>query len=339
MTSSITASRAARRGQRQLVVEQQVGQNGGQVAEQRQLRPGAIDLARIQFGPHDVRPERGRADEHVTARIDDARRARHSLAALEAGQPRVDDEDPVLGGARTQDRVPAFDTFELTVSGETTARRRARNEQHARTLDRCDRGHDRVERVLADQQRHPAEARLEHLEPPPAREEPLLVEDAVRRQEHLAVHVRDAMAVRRDLEVERRVVVRPAGVLVETEGDVDRSVAGAARVPKACYLARDGLRVAREIVERALEEVARQGSLGQDDQVGRIVARELCERAPGVGEIGDAVALTRFGLDDRELHTAALTTLADSIAAAMISGGYVQISAIVGCRCGILRKS
>ena len=76
--------------------------------------------------------------------------------------------------------------------------------------------------VLADEDRRPAPAGVERLHAPARLDEPLLVEDAVRGQEDLAVDVPDAgiWAAQRGVQpgVEQPVLVH----LVEAEGDVER---------------------------------------------------------------------------------------------------------------------
>ena len=62
-----------------------------------------------------------------------------------------------------------------------------------------------------------------------ARKKALFVENAVGRQEHLAVKVHDPLAVRLDCEIERAVVIRPAVVFEEPGRDVDSS----SRPPRA----------------------------------------------------------------------------------------------------------
>jgi hypothetical protein len=57
--------------------------------------------------------------------------------------------------------------------------------------------------------------------PAAAREKALFVEDAVRRQEELAMHVQDVLRAPVDVQVERRIVVRSLGVLVKAGDDVD----------------------------------------------------------------------------------------------------------------------
>src|SRR5213596_1960825 len=59
-------------------------------------------------------------------------------------------------------------------------------------LKRGDRARERVPRVLADQDRRPPPARVERPDLAAAIHEALLVEHAVRGEEHLAVHVTDA---------------------------------------------------------------------------------------------------------------------------------------------------
>ena len=177
-------------------------------------------------------PSAGKRATVSPKRIDQRRRSGHTFTAFETGETRVDHEHPMFDGVRLQDVAPVRDAFEFAAGGEAAARRRARHDEHARALDGSERRHDRMPRVLADQHRHSAETRVERGEMPAAREEAFLVEHAVRRQEHLAVHVHDAMRRFRDLEVQRRVIERAAGVLEKADDDVDRrarEAPGAAR--------------------------------------------------------------------------------------------------------------
>ena len=60
---------------------------------------------RSTIGAHDAALQHGGAcDEHVAARVDDARRTRHPLPAFESGEARVDHVDAVLDRACAQHR-------------------------------------------------------------------------------------------------------------------------------------------------------------------------------------------------------------------------------------------
>ena len=79
----------------------------------------------------------------------------------------------------------------LLVPARAACRRRARHDHQLRTLQRRDRPGDRVPGVLADQDRDPPVTGVEGLDIAPPVHEALLVEHAVRGQEHLAVDVED----------------------------------------------------------------------------------------------------------------------------------------------------
>src|SRR5207244_10081495 len=85
-----------------------------------------------------------------------------------------------------------------------------------------DRARERVPRVLADQDRRPAPARVERPDLTAAIHEALLVEHAVRGEEHLAVHLPDARVLAAERRVQARVVEMVLEDLIEPDRDVYR---------------------------------------------------------------------------------------------------------------------
>jgi hypothetical protein len=161
-----------------------------------------------------------------------------------------------------------------------------------------------VPHVLADEQRGAPPRRVErpHLEA--ALHEALLVEQAVRGEEVLAVHVADGVpVVGAERSVERRVVQRVAPHLVETDHHVERprrqAALGARRAVGAVEVARRAPRRHGELAHAPLDEVARGGRLGQEHGIGARVERgALGEQGAEARDVRGVRALDRLELDD-----------------------------------------
>ena len=308
--------------QRQFRIEPQVGQRALQIPEQRERRARHVDLRVVEHDAQDTFAERRRLDHQFAARRDRARRARHALPALKTRQARIQHVDAVFACDVGQHGLPMHDVLEFAPGAEAAPRRGARHDDHARALERRHGRSDGVPRIFADQDRGRPKSTREDAEFPPARVKALLIEHAVRRQEQLAVHVRDLRLRTAEPDVERAIVERAAVVFEESADDVDRPAV--ARPPNAVQIGGERRRRKRELVHRAFEEVSRQRRLGEHDQIGRRLAQLREDRAER-GEVARVVTLARFELDQRDLRHVAIASdgsrLAASIAAINSSAG------------------
>src|ERR1700735_1127044 len=107
----------------------------------------------------------------------------------------------------------------------------------------------------------------------------------------------DALAVGRDVQIERRVIVRPAVVLVEAgdDGDFVVSTRGAPRSGEIACKTRRG---EREIVDRAFEKVTRKGGLRKNDELR--AGTERRERLAAAAQIFFVPAFDGLHLHDRD---------------------------------------
>ena len=96
------------------------------------------------------------------------------------------------------------------------------HEDDLRAVERGDRAGQAVPRILADEHRRASPRRVERADLAAALDEPLLVEQAVRRQEHLAMDVANRAARLAERDVHRAVVQLVVPDLVEAERDVER---------------------------------------------------------------------------------------------------------------------
>ena len=160
-------------------------------------------------------------------------------------------------------------------------------------------------RVLADEDRRAAESRFEGLQAPSTREKALLVENAIRGQEHLAMHVHDLVRRRRHGKVQCRIIIRPARIFVKPEHDIDgRAQRPRSGAPSIRDALRERFRIEGEFVYGAFEKIARQRRFGENDEiVGLDVGGELREDRLHFGHIRHDVAFARLALDDRDFHT------------------------------------
>src|SRR6184192_1070043 len=159
------------------------------------LRSRPRDLLEVDVvGQHRFLEQRP-AQHDVTGRAHHHRASGEPLAALEPHEARERHPHAVLVGHAAQDALPPHyarrepDAF--LVHSCAACRRRARHDHELGPLERRDRARERVPRVLADQDRRPAPAGIERPDLAAAIHEALLVEHAVRGEEHLAVHLPD----------------------------------------------------------------------------------------------------------------------------------------------------
>ena len=231
------------------------------------------------------------------------RRTAHTLAAFESGETRVNHVYPVLDRREPERVAPLRDAGEFARGLDSPSGRGAGNDDDARAFDRRKRRRYRMASIFADQEGHRAKRRRENPEFAPPRKKSLLVKDAVRRQEHLAMDVHDALALRLDVQVQRAVVVRPGLVLIESADDVD-ALPGAGIAPRRREIGREAFRRQREIVDRAFEEVPGQRRFGENDQVGRVAAK-LSEGLTRRSKVRAVLSFRRLHLHDCDAQTIA----------------------------------
>ena len=125
--------------------------------------------------------------------------------------------------------------------------------------------HRQVPEVLADREPDPdPEPRRRRPQDIARGEEPPLVEQAVRRQEQLAVDVADPAVLEQRGRDEQAMVAR----LLDERDDADRPSVSAASVGQARVVEPD-----RDLGGEVLEQVAGQAELREDDEAGALVAR------------------------------------------------------------------
>ena len=302
--------------------------------------------------------------EHLAARRDDARRARHALPALEAGQPGVEHVDTVLARERREQLAPVRDALERPVA----ARGRGPGEALGTMISRAPLSAAIVGMIAcqaSSQIRIAARPNGVGNTPrmPAAREEALLVEHAVGRQEHLAVDVHDLRPRRRRAgHVERAVVVRPASFSKNPQTMSTAAVPPAARHAASSRSAKACAPAARARRPRLRGSIRSSPLPGSTIRSGE--RRRRCSCAKTLAQRCEVPSgpLPRLRLDDRNVDAlngaAARPATARCCALApppSSRGGdgrgrrrsarraprrdRSRISAIVGCRCGIFTKS
>ena len=117
---------------------------------------------------------------------------------------------------------------------------------------------------------------------------------------------------RRDVQIERRVIVRAAVVFVEAGDDVD-FVASARGAPRSGEIARKARRGEREIVNGAFEKVTGKGGLRKDDELRAGAQRR--ERLAAAAQIFFVAAFDGLHLHDRDCDARVSSRLG-------VSGGH-----------------
>src|SRR6266511_3869902 len=276
-----------------------------QVRQQRRIGPRRRQRVEIDVGGEQRFFEQRAARDDSSRRVDHRRRAGKALAALEPHEVRECDEHAMLLGDTAHDPLPPHDgrrqrlAFTIVVLARASGRRGTRHDEQLRALERGHRGGERMPRVLTDQDRGgPAPTGLERAHAVLAAvHETLFVEHAVRRQEHLAMHVPDCgLLVRVERDVERRVIDVILKALVEADDDVDRST-----LVTGGEIARQRAGGDRELLDPAFHEVAGCCSFGKDDEVGLgIELRGLCDDGTDPRDIRVVLPFGWSELGDRE---------------------------------------
>src|SRR5437899_4829721 len=169
-------------------------------------------------------------------------------------------------------------------------RRRARHDDQLRALEGGDGRGQRVPGVLANQDRGlPTPTRLERPHAfLPTIDETLFVEDAVGRQEYLAVHVPHLGLLLVERDIQGGVVDMVLEALVEPHDDIDRRpLTGRGEI------ARQRAGGDRELLDSAFDEIARRRRVGKDDEVG--LGIELPRLRDDGADSRDVVGVLTFG--------------------------------------------
>ena len=231
----------------------------------------------------------------------DERAALEHAPALAAHETRERDVHAVLLGDVADQPVPARHARRnrdaVGALERAARRRRGRHEHHVRAVERRDQPRERMPRILADQHGRAAPRRVERADGVAALDEPLLVEQAVRREEVLPVHVQD---LRRAAAAHvREAVVQVAfELLVESDHRVDRRAA-VRRGESGGELAGGQ----RHLANAALDEVAGERRLGKLHHVrARIERGRLREHLAYPAEVALNVPLPWPELGDGDVQ-------------------------------------
>src|SRR6185312_10326430 len=162
----------------------------------------------------------------------DHRSARKRLSAFVARELNQSHEHAMFLRAIARETLPPMHArrpaYLLVRLRPRTTRRRCRwNEDDLRAVEcrRC--SGERVPRILADENRGASPTRVERANSESMLDESFFVEEAVRGEKDLAVHVRDHGFVTAERDVDRAVEIRVFVQLVESRNHIDLS--GAAR--------------------------------------------------------------------------------------------------------------
>src|SRR5216683_1825182 len=185
---------------------------------------------------------------------------------------------------------------EALVGRDPTAGARGRTDDHVHPFQAQDVGTGEVPDVLADQDPCPAESSLETAEAVPRGEVASLVEHAVGREVHLAVHVNQFAAA----EVEAGVEVAMIRLFDHRAEDDVQLSRQAAQLVHHSTLQRD-----RGFRHQVFEEVAGQAELGEDQQLHARLARLAHPLAMAL-EVAGAVAEGRVHLHQPDREPAVL---------------------------------
>ena len=273
------------------------------VSQERHLRPHPRDVTQVERRRHQRLLEYRAFDDQVAPRPRDQRPTHERLATLEPDEVRQRHVDTVLAGDILHDPFPATNAHRPLVvvsRGLQPARRTGtRHDQHLGAIEGRNSRHDGVPRIFADQQCRAAPARVEGLHAVASGDEALLVEHAVRWQEHLAVHMPYAGVTAAERRVQRRVVDVIAVPLVEAERHVQVGCATFAMHPG--QVVEEPLRLHGEIADAALQEVSGERALGTDDEAGWCgKERRFAEHLAQPGKILGVAALSGPELGQRD---------------------------------------
>ena len=241
-----------------------------QVREQRRIGARRRQGVQIDIGCYQRFLEQRPARQDSPCGIDDRRRARESLPALEAHQVREGDEYAVLLRDAAHDALPPNDrcrqglSFAVFVFAEPSCRRCARHDEQLSAFERGDRRGQGMPCVFANENRGPASPiRLERSDAVlPAIDESLFVENAVGGKEHLAMDVAHVGFLFSERRVQGRVVDVVLEALVEADGDIDLG-----SLIRRGEITRERSRRDRQLLHSAFDEVAGGRRFGEDDEV------------------------------------------------------------------------
>ncbi len=177
----------------------------------------------------------------------------------------------------------------------------------------------------------------------PAREKTLLVEHAVRGQEQLPVHVHDVRDRAADRCVQRGVVNTYPRCFRRSRTRCRRPPCRRPRAIRASSFAAKSPAVNDSSYTAPSRKYPVSAASGSTIRFGSAAGPAIsCAKiSRSVARLRGEIALVRLELDDRdvEAHRATASGRSARIFSTNSSAGYVQISASVGCRCGIFTKS
>jgi hypothetical protein len=277
-----------------------------EVGDERHVGARAHEVSEVsRRGDDGFLPQRApHADVALWSRY--RRGAREHLAALAPDEVREHHVDPVLVGNVPRQALPAPDARRrrpVPVRPGSAGRRCGRDEDDLRPVERRDTRRHAVPRVLADEQRSAPPRRVERAHLPPALDEALLVEEAVRRQEDLAMHVSHDRLAAAERHVHRRVVERVAPDLVEPDHDVERSWTLHRPAIGSVEVARERPGGHSLISDAPLEEVPGERRLRQaEHRRPRVEGVHLGEEGSDPREVAAVIGLARPELRNRQVN-------------------------------------
>ena len=243
-----------------------------QIGQQRQIGAGPRDLLEVERRRHQrLLEHRRRAPAGLRAAGDDAIRP-ETPSPLEAHQLREGDVHAVLAGDVLHDPL-----HRARLAGRPARRRSVTTPRAGLALGMMmscappSAASMGVNECHASSQISIAarpQRRIERLHAAARLDEPLLVEDAVGRQEHLPVDVPDAGVGAAERGVQRRSCTAGSGAPRRIRGR--RRAAGPWRPGADRQVVEQPFGGDRQIAHAALEEVAGERRLGRDDELGRL---------------------------------------------------------------------
>ena len=269
----------------------QHGQHSPQVRKEGPAGPDPRDLAHREFRAHASGGEERSPCEQLAVGTPRRRSAREQLPPFRPRQLGSQHEDSVLPGGARPETVPRAkvgrqrrrsgarfgpaqgrrDRCRSVGQGPKPPRRRRRHAQHGLGAVQGQHGGGQaVPQVLAHEQAHPPEPRVERPQVATGLHEPPLVEETVGGQEELAVDVHHLVPAPARRQIGGAVAEAMPVPLVEPQDHV----AAAARRRLAHRFDQLGPGQ-RHFLHAALQDVARERRLREDDQVGGWVEHRL----------------------------------------------------------------
>ena len=268
---------------------------GALVAQQRQPDPLAPDVGGGDIDREQALVVERRGEQGGAIGADDLRAAPERDRFVDPDAVAEDHEGRGQLGVCAHEPAPRRRGPEpdLVRGGQVASWRRRHVDQDLGAVEGEELGHRQVPEVLADREpdAHPESGRhrTQHVA---VGEEPPLVEQAVRRQEDLAVDVADLAVLEQGRGDEQPVVGRllderhDRGQVAGRSGEV-----GQARIVEAH----------RDLGREVLELVARQAELGEDDEV-RALGASVGEELVVTGKVGIELAQRRGDLREGDPH-------------------------------------